>query len=224
MSCSRAPAGVKNAVPGRPANSRCSCPPPTASITGIPSSGPGAPWLSRFGAAGMMNRSPWAWRPAWTGISRSRSRWSCTSKPYLSMSWPSVAVVTLVPSVENADCACRWVSCAPHHLRVVVLAQARRPCGCLDRVADSSRYFQAVAAPGAIAFGSAVGAHEQTDPVAPQPLGDVVEDQMLPRVAGVRHLRSCRVRASARGDGHEPRLGDELIPAERLDCAAADPE
>jgi hypothetical protein len=75
---------------------------------------------------------------------------------------------------------------APHHLRVVVLAQARRPRGCLDRVADTSGYFQAVAAPGAVAFGSAVGAHEQTDPVAPQPLGDVVEDKMLPRVAGVR--------------------------------------
>ena len=39
-----APAGVKNAVPGCPANSRCSWPPPTASITGIPSSGTGAPW------------------------------------------------------------------------------------------------------------------------------------------------------------------------------------
>src|SRR5262245_4847850 len=85
-----------------------------------------------------------------------------------------------------------------------------------------SGYGQAVAAPAAVTLGSAVGAHQQPDPAAPQPLGDVVEDKMLARVARVRHARGRHVLAMARGDGHEPSLGDEPVPAERLDRAAAD--
>src|SRR5262249_1939605 len=111
---------------------------------------------------------------------------------------------------------------APHHPRVLVFAQASRPRGCLDRVAEMRGYGQAVAAPAAITLGSAVGAHQQPDPAAPQPLGDVVEDKMLARVARVRHARRRQVLAMARGDGHEPSLGDEPVPAERLDRAAAD--
>src|SRR5580692_8143842 len=111
---------------------------------------------------------------------------------------------------------------APHHARVLVFAKASRPRGCLDRVADMSGYLQAVAAPGPVALGTAVGAHEQADPAAPQSLGDVVEDKMLSGVPRVRRVCGCRVLAVAGGDRHEPRLGDEPIPAERLDCAAAD--
>src|SRR5215470_15186302 len=105
---------------------------------------------------------------------------------------------------------------------VLVFAQASRPCGCLDRVADVSGYGQAVAAPAAVTLGSAVGAHQQPVPAAPQPFGDVVEDKMLARVARVRHARGRQVLAVARGDGHEPSLGDEPVPAQRLDRAAAD--
>src|SRR5690348_10482701 len=85
-----------------------------------------------------------------------------------------------------------------------------------------SGYGQAVAAPAAITLGSAVGAHQQPDPAAPQPLGDVVEDKMLARVARVRHARGRHILAMVCGDGHEPSLGDEPVPAERLDRAAAD--
>src|SRR5215467_7638242 len=90
-------------------------------------------------------------------------------------------------------------SCAPHHPRVLVFAQASRPRGCLDGVADMSGYLEAVAALGAVGLGSAIGAHEQADPVAPQPLGDVIEDKMLPRIARVRHVRSCQPLAMTRG-------------------------
>lgn len=46
MSCALAPAGAKNAVPGCPANSRCSWPPFNASITAIPSGGTAVPLMA----------------------------------------------------------------------------------------------------------------------------------------------------------------------------------
>src|SRR5262249_35156590 len=44
----------------------------------------------------------------------------------------------------------------------------------------------------------------------------------LARAASVRHTRRRHVLAMARGDGNEPSLGDEPVPAERLDRATAD--